>query len=135
MAQILSAELRGYLTCCSDGNRIPVEEIPPLPKYLFQGSLPSPTTRFEMMIDYMTGQSDSSTIESNFGVGIAGIQEVQISYIEDNIVTTENIFVDLGFRPSPIHMHPEVTWELKISLPEEELLVISGEWLFTELID
>ena len=37
---------------------------------------------------------------------------------EDN----ENIFNDLGFRQAPIHMHPEVTWELDITSPAEELL-------------
>ena len=38
--------------------------------------------------------------------------------------TEENrdIFRDLGLRPAPIHMHPEVTWELDITLPEEKLL-------------
>lgn len=38
--------------------------------------------------------------------------------------TAENgsIFLDLGFRPAPMHMHPEVTWELDITLPEESLL-------------
>jgi len=35
----------------------------------------------------------------------------------------ESIFLDLGFRPAPIHMHPEVTWELGITLPEEQLLM------------
>jgi peptidoglycan pentaglycine glycine transferase (the first glycine) len=35
----------------------------------------------------------------------------------------ENVFLDLGFRQAPIHMHPEVTWELDITLPEEELLM------------
>lgn len=33
-----------------------------------------------------------------------------------------NIFLDLGFESSPIHMHPEVTWELDITPSEEELL-------------
>ncbi len=34
----------------------------------------------------------------------------------------ENIFLDLDFRLSPIHMHPEVTWELDITPPEDDLL-------------
>ncbi len=33
------------------------------------------------------------------------------------------IFRDLKFRKAPIHMHPEVTWELDIALPEEQLLM------------
>jgi len=32
------------------------------------------------------------------------------------------IFTDLGFRQAPIHMHPELTWELDITSSEEELL-------------
>jgi lipid II:glycine glycyltransferase (peptidoglycan interpeptide bridge formation enzyme) len=32
------------------------------------------------------------------------------------------IFEDLGFQEAPIHMHPEVTWELGISISEDELL-------------
>jgi lipid II:glycine glycyltransferase (peptidoglycan interpeptide bridge formation enzyme) len=32
------------------------------------------------------------------------------------------VFEDLGFREAPIHMHPEVTWELGISISEDELL-------------
>ncbi len=32
------------------------------------------------------------------------------------------IFRDLGLRKAPIHIHPELSWELKINLPEEELL-------------
>jgi len=38
---------------------------------------------------------------------------------EENI----KIFKDLGFRDAPIHIHPELTWELDITLPEEELLM------------
>lgn len=37
----------------------------------------------------------------------------------------ENIkaFRDLGFIPAPIHIHPEVTWELDVKLSEDELLM------------
>ncbi len=38
---------------------------------------------------------------------------------EENI----KIFKDLKFRKAPIHMHPEVTWEMSITPPEEELLM------------
>ena len=34
----------------------------------------------------------------------------------------ETIFKSLGFRPAPIHMHAEVTWELDLSPSEEALL-------------
>ena len=32
------------------------------------------------------------------------------------------IFQELGFRPAPIHIHPEVTWQLDITFPENEIL-------------
>jgi len=38
---------------------------------------------------------------------------------EENI----EIFKKLGFREAPIHIHPEVTWELDITPSEEELLM------------
>lgn len=38
---------------------------------------------------------------------------------EENI----KVFKDLGFREAPIHMHPELTWELDITPPEDELLL------------
>ena len=37
---------------------------------------------------------------------------------EENI----RIFKKLGFREAPIHIHPELTWELDINFSEEELL-------------
>jgi len=33
------------------------------------------------------------------------------------------LFQDLKFRNAPIHMHPETTWELDISKPEENILM------------
>jgi lipid II:glycine glycyltransferase (peptidoglycan interpeptide bridge formation enzyme) len=38
--------------------------------------------------------------------------------IEENI----NIFKDLGFRTAPIHMHPELTWELGLEDSEGQIL-------------
>ena len=38
---------------------------------------------------------------------------------EENI----KIFRDLGFIPAPIHIHPEITWELDVRPSEEELLM------------
>jgi len=38
---------------------------------------------------------------------------------EENI----KVFRDLGFEDAPIHMHPEITWELDIRPKEEELLM------------
>ncbi|KPJ56916.1 hypothetical protein AMJ49_03290 [Parcubacteria bacterium DG_74_2] len=37
---------------------------------------------------------------------------------EENI----KIFKELDFKEAPIHMHPELTWELSIEKPEEEIL-------------
>ncbi len=37
---------------------------------------------------------------------------------EENI----KIFKRLGFRTAPIHMHPELSWELDIDRPEEDIL-------------
>jgi len=37
---------------------------------------------------------------------------------EENI----NVFKNLGFRTAPIHMHPELTWELDLTDSEEEIL-------------
>ncbi|PIV12754.1 MAG: hypothetical protein COS47_00820 [Candidatus Nealsonbacteria bacterium CG03_land_8_20_14_0_80_36_12] len=38
---------------------------------------------------------------------------------EENI----RIFKKLGFKEAPIHIHPELTWQLDITRPEEELLM------------
>ncbi|XOA43161.1 MAG: lipid II:glycine glycyltransferase FemX [Candidatus Nealsonbacteria bacterium] len=40
---------------------------------------------------------------------------------ERNIKNIE-IFKELGFREAPIHIHPELTWELDLNISEEELL-------------
>jgi len=37
-------------------------------------------------------------------------------------VVDSKIFKELGFRNAPIHMHPELTWELDISSSEEDIL-------------
>lgn len=33
------------------------------------------------------------------------------------------IFKELGFRDAPIHIHPELTWQLNIERPEKEILM------------
>jgi len=48
---------------------------------------------------------------------------VRISPIDEETDENELIFEDLGFRKAPIHMHPEVTWELDITPSEDELLM------------
>lgn len=48
---------------------------------------------------------------------------IRISPIWQRNDENEKIFKDLGFREAPIHMHPEVTWELNIQPSEEELLM------------
>jgi len=47
---------------------------------------------------------------------------IRIAPIQKRTKENEKIFKDLGFRDAPIHIHPEVTWELNISLPESVLL-------------
>jgi len=48
---------------------------------------------------------------------------IRIAPIWERSEENNKIFKDLGFREAPIHMHPEVTWELDIAKPEEELLM------------
>ncbi|MCH8741831.1 peptidoglycan bridge formation glycyltransferase FemA/FemB family protein [Patescibacteria group bacterium] len=48
---------------------------------------------------------------------------VRISPIWKNSKENIEIFKNLSFRTAPIHMHPELTWELDIVPPEEELLI------------
>jgi len=47
---------------------------------------------------------------------------IRISPILERNEENIKIFKELGFRDAPIHMHPEVTWELDIKKPEEELI-------------
>jgi lipid II:glycine glycyltransferase (peptidoglycan interpeptide bridge formation enzyme) len=47
---------------------------------------------------------------------------IRIAPILERNEENERIFKKLGFREAPIHIHPEITWELDISKPEEEIL-------------
>jgi len=47
---------------------------------------------------------------------------IRISPIWERNEENIKIFRDLGFRNAPTHMHAEVTWELDIRPPEEEIL-------------
>ena len=47
---------------------------------------------------------------------------VRIAPILERTEENINLFKDSIAREAPIHMHPEVTWELGITLPEKELL-------------
>jgi peptidoglycan pentaglycine glycine transferase (the first glycine) len=69
--------------------------------------------------------------KSAFPVFFKKIKEIAITEKADFIRvspiferTKENlgIFKEFGFRQAPVHMHPEVTWELDISLSEDDLL-------------
>lgn len=53
---------------------------------------------------------------------VENVSYIRVSPIWQRTEENSKIFSDLGFRLSPIHMHPEVTWELDISLPEEDIL-------------
>jgi len=48
---------------------------------------------------------------------------IRISPIWKRTPENKEIFKSLGFREAPIHMHPEVTWELDISPSEEDILM------------
>jgi len=48
---------------------------------------------------------------------------IRIAPIWERKEENMSVFKKLGFRNAPIHIHPEVTWELDIRPPEEELLM------------
>jgi lipid II:glycine glycyltransferase (peptidoglycan interpeptide bridge formation enzyme) len=47
---------------------------------------------------------------------------IRISPIWERTKENQEVFKELGFRLAPIHMHPEVTWELDISLSVDNIL-------------
>ena len=48
---------------------------------------------------------------------------IRIAPIWEKNKQNNDFFKELEFMPAPIHIHPEVTWELDIRPPEEELLM------------
>ncbi len=48
---------------------------------------------------------------------------IRIAPIWDRNEENIKLFKKLGFKNAPIYIHPEVTWELNITPPEEELLM------------
>jgi lipid II:glycine glycyltransferase (peptidoglycan interpeptide bridge formation enzyme) len=48
---------------------------------------------------------------------------IRIAPILERNEENEKIFKELGFREAPIHIHPELTWELDITPSEENLLM------------
>jgi len=48
---------------------------------------------------------------------------IRIAPVWDRTEENIKIFRDLNFRKAPIHMHPELSWELDISFSEEDLLM------------
>lgn len=51
-----------------------------------------------------------------------GCSLIRIAPVLERTEKNAHAFKELGFREAPIHMHPEVTWELDIRGPEEEIL-------------
>ena len=47
---------------------------------------------------------------------------IRIAPLWERNEENEKVFKELGFREAPIHAHPELTWELDLTLLEEELL-------------
>jgi len=48
---------------------------------------------------------------------------IRIAPIWERTEENVRVFKNLGFRRAPIHIHPELTWQLDITLPEEVLLM------------
>ena len=48
---------------------------------------------------------------------------IRIAPIWERTTESEKIFKDLGFVTAPMHTHPEITWELNLEKPEEDLLM------------
>lgn len=46
---------------------------------------------------------------------------IRIAPVLERNEENAKIFKDFGFREAPIHMHPELSWELNITLSEEEI--------------
>jgi lipid II:glycine glycyltransferase (peptidoglycan interpeptide bridge formation enzyme) len=51
-----------------------------------------------------------------------GASFIRIGPILGRNEENNKIFKDLGLREAPIHIHPDLTWELDITSPEEEIL-------------
>lgn len=51
-----------------------------------------------------------------------GASFIRIAPICQNTEENKKAFKDLGFKDAPIHIHPELTWELDIKPSEEEIL-------------
>ena len=51
---------------------------------------------------------------------------IRIAPVWKRIEENKKIFQDLDFRQAPIHMHPEVTWELDLTPSEDEILMKGG---------
>lgn len=48
---------------------------------------------------------------------------IRVAPIWPKNLDNEKIFKNCGFRKAPIHIHPEITWELDITKSEEDLLM------------
>lgn len=48
---------------------------------------------------------------------------IRVAPLWEDKPENRKIFLDLGFRLAPIHIHPEITWELNLLPKEEELLM------------
>lgn len=80
-----------------------------------------------VLIDGLTAKDKKEAIELILNALADIAKDEKASFIRVSPIflkneESENIFVDLGFRHAPIHMHPEVTWELDVTVPEQELL-------------
>ena len=51
-----------------------------------------------------------------------GAVALRIAPLLSNTAENASLFASLGFRPSPMHVHAELTWVLDIAISEEEIL-------------
>lgn len=48
---------------------------------------------------------------------------LRIASLLEKTEENRNLFNELGFKEAPLHIHPEVSWELDITKPEDDLLM------------
>jgi lipid II:glycine glycyltransferase (peptidoglycan interpeptide bridge formation enzyme) len=84
----------------------------------------APAIKYEILKTLLVELKRIAKQEKAAFIRIAPIWPARIGYAEGVAggQRNEEIFKELKFRQAPIHMHPELTWELDITKSEEELL-------------
>lgn len=89
--------------------------VPHGPSFAHRASEGKPTIKFEVLKILLEELKKLAKEEKAYFIRVAPVWEKT----EEN----NKNFQDLGFRNAPIHMHPELTWELSLGPSEEELLM------------